>query len=115
MRKSPFLSVFKTRKEERQWIHQNMLTVRKLIEWLQKQDPDALVYRFETNTGDWQEIPDDFDRFPGWFETVAQGKKRDRKSLRSMYKGNPNIDEKVKEELKDIYKYTEPNGVLIRL
>lgn len=32
-----------------------------------------------------------------------------------MYKGNPNIDEKVKEELKDIYKYTEPNGVLIRL
>jgi len=63
--------IFKTRKEEKAWIHEHMLTVKKLIDWLQKQDPDALVYRFETNTGDWQEIPGDIDTDNSpWFETV---------------------------------------------
>ena len=107
--------IFKTRAEDKKWLHKNMLTVKKLIDWLQKQDSDALIYRFETNTGDWQEIPADVFEKGGWIETVSNGKKRDKKYLAQVYRGNKDIDELVKKELKSTYKYTEPNGILIRL
>ena len=108
--------IFKTRKEEKAWLHAHMLTVGKLIQWLKKHDPDALIYRFETNTGDWQEIPGDIDKSGlGWIETVAQGKARDKKYFESLYKGTENSKDKVKASVKSTYKYTEPNGILIRL
>lgn len=67
------------------------------------------------NTGDWQEIPDEFPSL--YIMTVKESKKFDRKHLRNAYKSSyktkAELEKRVKKEIRSIYKYTEDNGIVI--
>ena len=114
--------IFKSAKEEQEWRHKTMLTVGKLIEWLQQFDPDTLVYRMESNTCDWQEIPDfwegrkDNKKYAKdgnmFFCTLKKEKKSEKEHLNHWYSGD---EEKVKAEFKRVFQYCEPNGIMVRM
>lgn len=83
----------------------SMLTVKDLISYLQKQDPDALVVAYEPNSYAYisqdKELPNDC------IQTVKDDKIKERESLEIFYK---NLDdkerqEKVENDMKEQYRY----------
>ncbi len=95
-----------TKQEEREFEVLHMLTVEKLIEYLKKFNPKALVCAFEVNTGDWQsQSPDNLK----WLVRTASDEREElKKSPRLFHNG------KMNEEIEDMLKYVHDEDVLIR-
>jgi len=67
----------------------------------------------EDNTGDYQEIPNDF---PSMFiQTVPECKFTERSWLNHWYKDKINKDKLVNDEFNNLFKYTKDNGIIIRM
>ena len=93
----------------REWLEANMLTVGKLVGFLKKFDQNALVYTFEVNTGDWQEVPDMEEWLSQMIHTAADE--------RSDLEKKPDVfpEGKQQEEINDMMKYdSKDTDVLIR-
>lgn len=91
-----------------------MLTVKDLIAWLKKQNPNACVLGFEPNSNAWIE---QFKELPSLaIRTVAQEKESDREHLKNWYKGYPPdvIKEKVEAEMKEVFRYANDDDIVIR-
>lgn len=96
---------FKNKKEEREWIEKNMLTVGKLISFLKKMDKNSIVCYFENNSDSpWQ--PTTVESLK-WYISTA---KEERKRLKKDGKRIGMDSEKIKQWLK----HTKPNDILIR-
>lgn len=89
-----------------------MLTVRKLIEYLQKQDPDACILAYEQNSFAY------IEQLPSLPSpdicTVAEDKARLKEDLEKWYKGSPGSDMKIKKEIDMTYRYANDNDVIIK-
>lgn len=106
-------SPFKSEAEERSWRHAHMLTVGKLVSWLQQYDQDALVYAVESNTNTWQEIPGDFERIGYVFSTLENQKKRELDNLLHRYKDSKGGEKKAWDAYEDTFQYTEDKGICV--
>lgn len=96
-----------------------MLTVKDLIDFLQKQDPEALILSYEVNSG---AFISQFKELPNrQVCTVQQCKKDDIKYWTALYErefeNDPNKDEKIKEKIHDslyeTYRYARNKDVVI--
>lgn len=88
-----------------------MLTVRKLMDYLATQDPDACVLAYEQNSLAYieqlPELPNES------ICTVAEKKARVEEGMRSWYRGCEDAEEKVKEHIKTTFRYSRDNDVII--
>lgn len=90
----------------------DMLTVRRLIEWLQTQDPDACVLAYEQNSDAYIEqlpslpSPDVLN--------VADAKKMMREDLKSWYRDTEDADAKIERDVSTVFRYAQDNDVIIR-
>lgn len=89
-----------------------MLTVKKLIAWLQTQDPDACVLAYEQNSDAYiEQLPD----LPNCdIQNVAQAKKQMREDLKSWYRDTPDADQKIERDIDTVFRYAEDKDVVIR-
>lgn len=91
---------------------EKMLTVRKLIEYLQKQDPDACILAYEQNSFAY------IEQFPSLPSpdicTVAEDKARLKEDLENWYRGSPGSDMKIKKEIEMTYRYAKDSDVIIK-
>lgn len=89
-----------------------MLTVKKLIEFLEKQDPNACILAYEPNSfayiEQWPDLPNSD------ICTVKQDKAETQKHLENWYKGIPNAQEKIKKEIEKTYRYAKDNDIVIK-
>jgi len=86
------------------------MTVSKLIEWLRQFPEDTLVYAFENNTGDWQEIPDfGEDGKNMFFKTANDCKKDELAWLKNYYKN----EKEAQRKLADEFKYVESSDAIL--
>ena len=90
----------------------HMLTVRKLVAWLQQQDQDACVLAYEPNSDAYIEQLDDLPNCD--ICTVAKAKKDMHDSLKSWYRDTSDADEKIKRDIDIIFRYSKDNDVIIR-
>ena len=88
-----------------------MLTVKKLIDWLSTQNPDAYVLAYEPNSDAYieqlAEIPDDC------ICTVAQKKQICRRSLENWYKDSKDSEQKVQKNLEQMFRYAAEDDIVI--
>ena len=112
-KKEKKFSPFKSEAEERAWRHAHMLTVGKLVAWLQQYDQDALVYAVESNTNTWQEIPEDFEQIGYVFSTLETQKRRELDNLMHWYKGSKDGEKKARDAYEDAFQYTEDKGICV--
>jgi len=88
-----------------------MLTVRKLMDYLATQDPDACVLAYEANSLAYIEqlptLPNES------ICTVAEMKAREENHLRGWYKGCEDAEERIREDIKTIFRYSKDNDVII--
>lgn len=89
-----------------------MLTVQKLIDYLKTQDPNACILAYEPNSDAYiEQLPE----LPSPdVENVVEAKKRLESNLRSWYKDSKNAEEKIKRDLKTVFRYAKDNDVIIR-
>ena len=88
-----------------------MLTVKKLIDFLSKQNPDACVLAYEQNSFAYiEQLPD----LPNPSVcTVADAKKRAEESWRSWFKDSEDAETRVKEKLDEEFRYAQDDDVII--
>jgi hypothetical protein len=84
-----------------------LLTVKDLIEYLQKQNPKARILRIESNTGDWQDTPDFM------IHTVAEEKAQTLDYLKNFFKTEDPHHPKVEKEMVDIFKYANDDDIVL--
>jgi hypothetical protein len=88
-----------------------MLTVRKLIDFLSKQNPDACVLAYEPNSFAY------IEQFPDLPNpsvcTVADAKKRAEESWRGWFKDSEDAGTRVKEKLDEEFRYAQDDDVII--
>lgn len=89
-----------------------MLTVKKLIEWLQTQDPDACVLAYDQNSDAYiEQLP----ALPSYdICNVAQCKKDMRGSLEQWYRGCEDADKRIDRDLRTVFRYAEDNDIVLR-
>ncbi len=89
-----------------------MLTVKKLIAWLQTQDQDACVLAYEQNSDAYiEQLPD----LPNCdIQNVAQAKKQMREDLKSWYRDTPDAEQKIEKDIAVVFRYAEDNDVVIK-
>ena len=104
--------VKKTLKNDYAHDRTSMLTVRKLIAWLQTQDPDACVLAYEQNSDAYiEQLPD----LPNCdVQNVEQAKKEMRADLKSWYRDTPDADQKIERDIATVFRYAEDKDVVIR-
>ena len=85
-----------------------LFTVRDAIAWLSKQNPDAGLMYFEINSNAW------CDMSPDMFCTVAEEKLRERAAQTEWYRGDENIEKKVEEGMKEVFRYVKDDDICIR-
>ena len=85
-----------------------LFTVRDAIAWLSKQNPDAGLMYFEINSNAW------CDMSPKMFCTVAEEKLRERAAQTEWYRGDENIEKKVEEGMKEVFRYVKDDDICIR-
>lgn len=89
-----------------------MLTVGKLVEWLQKQDQDACVLAWEDNSCAYIEQMPDVPNCDVC--TVEKCREDTRESLRQWYRGTEGAEEKIEHEIETMFRYAEPGDVIIK-
>ena len=85
-----------------------LFTVRDAIACLSKQNPDAGLMYFEINSNAW------CDMSPDMFCTVAEEKLRERAAQTEWYRGDENIEKKVEEGMKEVFRYVKDDDICIR-
>lgn len=85
-----------------------LFTVRDAMVWLSKQNPDAGLMYFEINSNAW------CDMSPNMFCTVAEEKLRERAVQTERYRGDENIEKKVEEGMKEVFRYVKDDDICIR-
>lgn len=88
-----------------------MLTVKKLMDYLATQNPDACVLAYEQNSLAYiEQLPD----LPNpAICTVAEAKKRSEESLRSWFKDSEDKEAKIKERLDEEFRYAKDDDIII--
>lgn len=91
----------------------DMLTVRDLIAYLKKQDPDACILAFEQNSRAWIEQS---KNLKDTICTVAEEKEKEREWCEGWYKNDPEEvrKKKVEEDLKKVFRYSEDNDLCFK-
>ena len=88
----------------------NMLTAGKLIEWLERQPKDSIVYAMEGNTCTYQCIPD----VSHLFRTVKDEMRHNVDFLKRWYLGTEDGEKKAEEDVADEFKYVDDeNGICL--
>lgn len=107
--------LFKSKKEEQEWLKNNMLVVKDLIVFLEKLDPDSLIYMPNSQTRILEELRKDPEEL---FKTVRKDKLCMKKILenwyRSSYSTKEALQNKIKEELDEIYQYASNKGLVVQ-
>ena len=85
-----------------------LFTVRDAIAWLSKQNPDAGLMYFEINSNAW------CDMSPDMFCTVAEEKPRERATQMRWHRGEKDIEKKIDEDMKEIFRYVEDDDICVR-
>ena len=93
---------------ERAFKEDRLFTVRDAIAWLSKQNPDAGLMYFETNSNAW------CDMSPDMFCTVAEEKPRERAAQTGWYRGDEDIEKKVEEGMKEVFRYVKDDDICVR-
>jgi len=97
-------------KSDLEFERENMLTVGRLIEWLEKQPKDSLVYAIEDNTCTYQCLPD----VSYLFRTVKDERKHNIDFLKRWYQGTENGDKKAEETNASEFQYVyDENGICL--
>lgn len=91
---------------------EQMLTVGKLIEYLQKQDPNACILAYEPNSFAY------IEQLPSLPSpdicTVAEDKARMKDDLEHWHRGAPGSEMKIKKEIEMTYRYADDKDVIIK-
>lgn len=85
-----------------------LFTVRDAIAWLSKQNPDAGLMYLEINSNAW------CDMSPDMFCTVAEEKLRERDMQMRWHRGEEDIEKKVDESMKEVFRYVEDDDICVR-
>lgn len=91
---------------------QRMLTVGKLVAWLQKQDQDACILAYEPNSDAYIEQLDDLPNYD--ICTVAKAKADMRRGLLDWYRDIPDKESKVDKSVSIVFRYAKDNDVIIK-
>ena len=99
---------FKTEKEQLKFEKEHFLTVGKLKDFLNKLPDDMLIYSIENNTGTWQNIPE----IRYLMRTYEEEYDFTKQWLNNWYAKSENTEEKVNQELNDMFKYVIDKNAL---
>lgn len=91
--------------------HVEMLTVRKLIEYLKTQDPDANILAYEPNSRAYIEQFPDLPNLQ--ICTVAEDKVREETFARGWFRGDLDLEKKVKDHLEETYRYAKDTDIVL--
>lgn len=88
-----------------------MLTVKKLIDWLSKQNPNACVLAWEPNSQAYiEQLPD----IPSCdICTVAEMKKQTRHNLESWYRHSKDAEQKIQKDMDLMFRYAKDDDIVI--
>ena len=90
-----------------------MLTVKELMEYLSKCNPDANIVAFEMNSNAYVQ---QLSGLPNQYVcTVAEDKANERTYATGWYKGVNNVEKKVEEHMAEVYRYVKDDDIVIRL
>ena len=105
-------SIDELEKYMREHRSEDMLTVKDLIKYLKKQNPDACILVYEQNSGAWIEQSKDLSRT---MNTVCELKEKEREWLESWYKNDPEEKRKrkIKAYLKETFRYAKDDDICI--
>lgn len=93
---------------ERAFAEDRLFTVREAIAWLSKQNPDAGLMYFETNSNAW------CDMSPDMFRTVAEEKPRELSILKTIHRGEANAEEEIEKDMKEVFRYVKDEDICVR-
>ena len=94
-------------------LSEDMLTVQKLIDYLKKQDPNAYILSYEPNSN---ALTHNLGNLPNiQICTVAEDKIYHEKNLQSFYRCCDNKEEKIKEDMNEMYRYSNENDIVFNL
>lgn len=98
---------------EEKVLSEDMLTVQKLIDYLKKQDPNAYILSYEPNSN---ALTHNLGNLPNiQICTVVEDKIYHEKNLKSFYRGSDNKEEKIKEDMNEMYRYSNDNDIVFNL
>ena len=89
-----------------------MLTVGKLVAWLQQQDQDACILAYEPNSDAYIEQLDDIPNCD--ICTVAKAKKDLKDGLLNWYKDTPDKEARADENVSVVFRYAKDSDVVIK-
>lgn len=90
---------------------QRMLTVGKLVKWLQEQDQNACILAYEPNSDAYIEQLDDLPNCD--ICTVAKAKKDMKDNLLNWYKDMPDKDAKAERDINTVFRYAKDADVIL--
>lgn len=90
---------------------QRMLTVGKLVKWLQEQDQNACILVYEPNSDAYIEQLDDLPNCD--ICTVAKAKKDMKDNLLNWYKDMPDKDAKAERDINTVFRYAKDADVIL--
>ena len=90
---------------------QRMLTVGKLVKWLQEQDQNACILAYEPNSDAYIEQLDDLPNCD--ICTVAKAKKDMNDNLLIWYKDMPDKDAKAERDINTVFRYAKDADVIL--
>ena len=96
------------------WINdrKSMLTVQHLIDFLKTQDPNAYILAYEQNSDAYIE---QFPTLPSPdILNVAMAKEQMRKDLKSWYRDTDDADNKIEQDISNVFRYAHDNDVIIK-
>ena len=88
-----------------------MLTVGKLVKWLQEQDQNACILAYEPNSDAYIEQLDDLPNCD--ICTVAKAKKDMKDNLLNWYKDMPDKDAKAERDINTVFRYAKDADVIL--
>lgn len=98
---------------EEKLLSEDVLTVQKLIDYLKKQDPNAYILSYDPNSNS---LTHNLGILPNiQIHTVAEDKIYHEKNLHSFYSGSDNKEEKIKEDMIEMYCYSNDNDIVFNL
>ena len=96
------------------WIEsrKKMLTVQRMIDFLNTQDPDACILAYEPNSDAY------IEQFPALpspdVMNVKMAKEKMEEDLKSWYRDTPDAAKKIERDISTVFRYAQDNDVIIR-
>lgn len=113
-KKPEIRSIEELEKYMREHRSEDMLTVKDLIAYLKKQNPNACILGYEPNSLAYIEQPKDLKHT---VMTVREDKVRAKADLENWYRHDPEDvrNQKVKKDMDEMYRYSEDDDVIIKI